>query len=100
MSSATIGSLEEKIDSMAEELHQIRVWIVGNGEPGIFGRLRDVTDKAHTHTVPVDDRSGKAWSWRRWMFDVTRSVATVLILAVGSWAFAVFVLGLRVMAKQ
>lgn len=92
MSDSTLSAVAAKLDEVARELHEVRVWIVGNGEPGIFGSLRDLARDAHVH----ERNGGRGWNWRRLSYDIARQAATVLVLVVGGWAFGAFVLQLRV----
>ena len=86
MTEPTLAALASKLDEVASELHEIRIWIVGNGQPGIFGRLRDLEN------APLRERNGTAWNWRRLGWDVARNVGTVLIIAALGW----MVLGARI----
>lgn len=40
-----LARLEEKFDSMASDISQIKKSLEGNGKPGLIGRLNDVEKK-------------------------------------------------------
>ena len=41
---------------------------------------------AHLSSVlHVDERNGTGWNWRRWAFDISKSIATLIVLAAIGW---------------
>lgn len=103
----TLGALCAKLDSFIDEmrdfrkeitgeLRDLRVRVLGNGTPeeSLLWKVGLLRKDAHAHGS--EQRNGNSWNWRRLAYDVTRNIATVLVLALGGWAFGAFVLQIRV----
>ena len=121
MTEPTLSVLAEKVDDLIGEVHQIKVWLIGNGHPGVLGDIRDlrrdinanmVTSSAAqtaaqaaaslvTATASALERKEGGWR-QRLLFDVTRNVATILMIALLGWSVVTFGmgLGLRISAGQ
>jgi hypothetical protein len=110
LAEVTNSNLADRLERLAGEVHQIKVWLVGNGTPGIFGDLREIRSdllrmsadntaaaaSAATAAALVANRVEARKGWQtRLLFEVVKSVAVVALITALGWAFAEFVIGVK-----
>ncbi len=109
-----VEQIQAELLDVRKDLDELTKFIKGNGDPtkGLLWLVADLSRLVAAqgtmsgevrqamldhikagHPITADTRNG--W-WARFLFDIARNVMTVLIIAIGGWAFAVFIIGLKV----